>query len=239
MSSEQSGPSEQGGPSEQSDPFEQSGSSEQSGPSDAEGPGYEVLSSEVVFRGKVVTVRKDEVAMPGGASAQRDVVAHPGAVGVVAVDDEDRVLMLRQYRHPVGRYLWELPAGLLDVEGEPASAAAARELGEEAGMQAGRWDVLVDALTSPGMTSEAIRLFLARDVSAQADDGGFTKVDEEADLQVEWVPLDAAVARVLSGDITNAMACLGVLAAAHARNGSYAGLRTVDAPWPARPQHQG
>ena len=113
---------------------------------------YEVKSSEQVYDGAIIEVRRDDVVMPGGKTASRDVVVHPGAVGVVAYDDEGRILLLHQYRHPVRQRLWELPAGLLDVAGEPASTAAARELAEEAGIAASRWDTLVDTFTSPGMT---------------------------------------------------------------------------------------
>ena len=137
-------------------------------------------------------------------------VEHPGAVGVVALDAEDRVLLVNQYRHPVRRRLDELPAGLLDVAGEPALAAAQRELAEEAGLAADRWFTLVDVLTSPGMTDEAIRIFLALDVSPVERD---VQDHEELEMTSGWVPLDEAVADALAGGLENAMAVLGVLAA--------------------------
>ena len=193
---------------------------------------YDVLATDTVFEGRVIAVRKDQVAMPGGASSQRDYVVHPGAVGVVALDDDGRVLLVQQYRHPVRRRLDELPAGLLDVEHEKALAAAARELAEEAGLAAGTWHVLVDALTSPGMSDEAIRLYLARDVRVVDRQ---VQEHEEAEITTVWEPLDDAVRRVLGGEIENAMACLGVLAAAEARRLGYADLRPADAPWPSRP----
>ena len=174
--------------------------------------------------------------MPGDTTSQRDVVVHPGAVGVVALDDQGRVLLVQQYRHPVGRRLDELPAGLLDVAGEPASTAAARELAEEAGLGADTWHVLADALTSPGMTDEAIRLYLARDVRAVERD---IQEHEELEMTTTWVPLGEAVDRVLTGDIENAMACLGILAAAEAVRRDYAGLRPPDSPWPSRPAASG
>ncbi|MDX6216314.1 MAG: 8-oxo-dGDP phosphatase, partial [Frankiales bacterium] len=124
---------------------------------------YEVVSSDTVYQGRVIDLRRDIVAMPGGTTSQRDVVLHPGAVGIVALR-ADEVLLVNQYRHPVGRRLDELPAGLLDVPGEPGLEAAKRELVEEAGLAASSWHVLVDVLTSPGMTDESIRIFLARDV---------------------------------------------------------------------------
>ncbi len=193
---------------------------------------YEVVSSETVYEGRILDLRRDVVSMPGGTTSQRDVVVHPGAVGVVALDDRGRVLLVEQYRHPVRRRLVELPAGLLDVEGEPGVLAAARELGEEAGTGAHTWDVLVDALTSPGMSDESIRLYLARDVFAVERD---VQQHEELEMTSSWVPLDEAVAQVLSGEIENAMACLGVLAAAQAQRQGFRGLRPADAPWRARP----
>lgn len=198
---------------------------------------YEVKSSETVFDGAIIEVRRDRVSMPGGGDAMRDVVAHPGAVGVVAYDERGRILLIHQYRHPVGERLWELPAGLLDVEGEPASAAAKRELGEEAGLAATQWDTLVDTYTSPGMSNEAIRIFLARGITELAD--RHERVEEEADLEQEWVDLDDAVFRVMYGEITNAMAVAGILAAAQARGSDFARVRAFDAAWPARPGHAG
>ena len=198
---------------------------------------YDVLSSTPRFAGRVISVRSDEVRMPDGHVVTRDVVEHPGAVGVVALDDQDRVLMIRQYRPAIGAYLWELPAGLLDEVGESAADAAARELVEEVGIGARTWAVLVDAYTSSGMTDEAYRIFLARDLSAKASDF-VAGPDEESDLQEEWVPLDYAVARVLAGEITNGLAAMGILATALARAASYTGVRSVDAPWSARPQHR-
>ncbi len=197
---------------------------------------HRVESSETVFEGRVVSVRKDVVTMPGDTTSQRDVVVHPGAVGVVALDAQERVLLVEQYRHPVGRRLVELPAGLLDKAGEPGLSAAQRELAEEAGVAADTWHVLVDALTSPGMTDEAIRLYLARDVREVERD---VQEHEEAEMTSSWVPLDDAVARVLAGEVENAMACLGVLAADRARRQGFAGLRAAGAPWRSRPSAGG
>jgi ADP-ribose pyrophosphatase len=198
---------------------------------------YEVKSSERVFTGKVIALQRDLVAMPGGGEAYRDVVKHPGAVGIVAYDTQGRILLLEQYRHPVAHRLWELPAGLLDVAGEPASQAAKRELAEEANLSARQWHTLVDTYSSPGMSDEAIRIYLAQGIEELAD--RHQGVDEEADLQLEWVPLDEAVFRVMQGAITNAMAVVGILAAAHARDRDFKNLRAVDAAWPARASHAG
>jgi 8-oxo-dGTP pyrophosphatase MutT (NUDIX family) len=139
---------------------------------------------------------------------------------------------VQQFRHPVRRRLDELPAGLLDVDGEPGRQAAARELAEEAGLAADTWHVLVDALTSPGMTDEAIRLYLARDLREVERD---VQEHEELELTVFRVPLAEAVNRVLAGDIENAMACVGILAAAEAERRGFEGLRAADVPWPSRP----
>lgn len=191
---------------------------------------YDVVTSEVVYRGRVIDVRRDVVTMPGDTTSQRDVVVHPGAVGVVALDDRGRVLLVTQYRHPVRRRLEELPAGLLDVAGEPALAAAQRELAEEAGLAADTWHVLVDLLTSPGMTDEAIRLYLARDVRPVVRD---VQEHEEAEMTSGWVDLDLAVRRVMAGEVENAICAAGLLAADRARRDPTL-LRPADAPWPAR-----
>lgn len=195
---------------------------------------YEVRSSEVVFEGRVVSLRSDVVAMPDGVTSRRDVIVHPGAVGVVALRGtapDLEVLLVNQYRHPVGRRLDELPAGLLDVTGEPALAAAQRELAEEAGYRAGTWHVLVDVLTSPGMTDEAIRLFLARDLTPCSRD---VQGHEEAELTARWVSLASAVRAALAGELENGICVTGVLAAAQAQSVGFDGLRVADAPWRAR-----
>ncbi|MEV4256331.1 NUDIX hydrolase [Spirillospora sp. NPDC049652] len=190
--------------------------------------------AEEVFAGHVFRVRRDRVRMPNGDGSElvgRDVVEHPGSVGVLALDDRDRVLLLRQYRHPVGRYLWEAPAGLRDKAGEPLHELAARELLEESGYRAGRWDVLVDLFPSSGMSDERSRLFLARDLVRVPDEEiDFERVHEEADMPVVWVPLDEAVRKALAGELHNMLAVTGVLAAHAARANGYAGLRPVEAP---------
>jgi ADP-ribose pyrophosphatase len=200
---------------------------------------YEVTDSTLAYRGRVIAVRRDMVTMPDGDVSQRDVVLHPGAVGVVALDDRGRVVLVRQYRHPVGGPLWELPAGILDVPGEPASRAAARELAEEADLVAADWRVLVDAFSSPGMSDEAYRVFLARELSDVPTAARHVGVHEEAEMAVERIDLDEAVAAALRGEITNAMAVIGLLAAHRARAGGFASLRPCDVPWPARPRHGG
>jgi len=199
---------------------------------------WEVVGSAEHFKGYVIDVRTDQVRMPDGEGADadlvtvsRDVVAHRGAVGVVALDDQDRVLLIRQYRHPVGYLLWELPAGLRDKAGEPTWINAERELAEEAGYRAGEWHLLLDYLSSPGMTDERIRVFLARDLTKIPDaELDFDRVHEEAGMPVEWVPLDEAVRHVLAGDVHNGLAVIGIMAAHAARAAGFQALRPADAP---------
>jgi len=193
-----------------------------------------VLRRDLVHHGRIWDVVADDVDLGEGTVVTREIVDHPGAVAIVALDDEDRVLLLRQYRHPVARELWEVPAGLLDVAGEPAQEAAARELGEEADLRAGRWDVLADYYTTPGGSSEAVRVFLARDLTAVPEAERHVREDEERDIEVRWVALDDAVTAVLAGAVHNPSAVVGVLATHAARAGGWATLRPADAPWPER-----
>ncbi|MEU8116673.1 NUDIX hydrolase [Micromonospora sp. NPDC048947] len=193
---------------------------------------YEVRSRQERYRGRIFDVVTEEVTMPGGGTGLRDLVRHVGAVAVVALDDAGQVVLIRQYRHPVGRHLWELPAGLMDVSGEELPVAALRELAEEADLTAGRVDVLVDLHSSPGFTNEIVRVFLARDLADVPADERHERHDEEADLQVVRIDLDEAVAMVLAGEITNASAVAGLLAAARARDTGFASLRRADAPLP-------
>jgi ADP-ribose pyrophosphatase len=186
---------------------------------------YRVLRREERFRGAVFSVVSDELVMPGGVQAVRDYTRHPGAVGVVALDDEGRVVLVRQYRHPVGEYLWELPAGLADMTGETAVGTAVRELAEEADLTADRWDLLVDLHPSPGYSDEFIRVFLARDLTPVLAHERHRREHEEADMTVSLVDLDEAVAMVFRGEITNAAAVAGVLAAARARDQAWTPLR--------------
>ena len=198
---------------------------------------YQVVSTRTAFRGAVVSLRLDQVRMSDGSLAEREVVEHPGSVGVLALDDADNVVLVNQYRHPVRARLDELPAGLLDVAGESALAGARRELAEEAGLTAATWHVLLDLHVSPGISTEAIRIYLARDLQPAAPDGDFAAEHEELTLTVRRVPLSEAVQAVLSGAITNAAAVAGLLAADRARAGGWGRLRPADTPWPARPEH--
>ena len=192
---------------------------------------FTVVASHTVYRGAILALRTDEVAMPGGSTGTREVVEHHGAVAILAVDEDDQVIMIHQYRHPVGRRLWELPAGLLDIVDEEPAAAAARELVEEAGVSATHWSVLVDVAPSPGSSDEAVRVFLAQGLSAVGRPDG---EHEEADLVVRRVAFQDAVARVLAGDIVNAPTVAGLLALAASRASATA-PRAVTAPWRDRP----
>ncbi|HEX6235102.1 MAG TPA: NUDIX hydrolase [Jiangellaceae bacterium] len=200
---------------------------------------WPVSSSSIAHTtGRVISVRKDVVVPSSGGEFTRDVVVHPGAVGILALDDEERVLLVSQYRHPVGHRLLEAPAGLLDMPGEPYREAAVRELYEEGHVRARDWRVLADAFTSPGMTTESIRVYLARGLEHVPDGERHEGHAEEADMPVVWAPLADVVDAVLTGRLHNAILCLAALAAWAARNGAgYDSLRPEDAPWPTAPSH--
>lgn len=196
---------------------------------------WQVRASETPFVGNKTSVRTDDVVMPDGSVARRDYQVHPGSVAVLALDDQDRVLVIRQYRHPVRHRLWEIPAGLLDVPGENPLHAAQRELYEEAHVKAEDWRVLTDVYTTPGGCDEAVRVFLARGLS-EAEGQRFVVEDEEADMEVARVPLTGLVQGVLAGDLHNNCLVVGVLSLVAARTGDgLDALRPAGAPWPARP----
>ena len=192
-----------------------------------------VVESELVVRGRVWDLRRDTIDLGDGQTVVREYVAHPGAVAVLPMDEHDRILLVRQYRHPVGMLLWEPVAGLMDVVDESPRVGAARELVEEAGLVAHRWDVLVDIENSPGGSSETIRCYLARDL-APAPGGRPVGDGEERDMPLTWVPLDTAVDAVLSGRLSAPLTVAGVLAAYASRAGGWRSLRTSDVPWPQR-----
>jgi ADP-ribose pyrophosphatase len=206
--------------------------------SDAPSP-RRLLSSQTVYEGRIWDVVSDSFQLSDGSDTLvRDYIAHPGAVAVLPMNDAGEVLLIKQYRHPVGMDLWEIPAGLLDVEGEDFVVGAARELAEEADLVAGEWNVLADFFNSPGSSSEAIRIYLARNLSDVPGHELHVRTDEEAEIELHWIPLDAAVAAVLAGRLHNPSAVVGVLAAAAARAENFQGLRPADAPWPAHPSQR-
>jgi len=197
-------------------------------------PAFQTLSSIERYRGWVIDVHTDEVRMPDGSIARRDVIDHPGAVGVVALDEQDQVVLLRQYRQPLRRHLWELPAGLLDVDGEQPWAAAKRELHEEAALTATTWHVLLDLHTSPGMTNEAIRIYLARGLNAVPSAQRFQAEHEEVTMTVQRIALAEALVMIQRGSLTNGPAVAGVLAARLAQLANFLELRPADSPWTSR-----
>jgi ADP-ribose pyrophosphatase len=193
---------------------------------------FDTLGSQTIYIGKIFALRADDVAMPGGGPpARREIIEHHGAVAVVALDDDENVTLVYQYRHAIGHRLWELPAGLLDVDGEQPQQTAARELAEEVGLRANRWQLLLDVDSTPGFTDESVRIYLAT---------GLTQVDraaahdEEAEMIVRRLPLVQAVAMVFSGEIVNATAVAGLLAADAVRRG-VAEPASPDRPWADKP----
>jgi 8-oxo-dGDP phosphatase len=196
---------------------------------------WRIRATETPFVGNKTSVRTDEVVMPDGSVVKRDYQVHPGSVAVLALDDEDRVLLIRQYRHPVRQKLWEIPAGLLDVPGENPLHAAQRELYEEAHVKAEDWRVLTDVYTTPGGCDEAVRIFLARNLS-EAEGERFEVEDEETDLEYARVSVDELVRGVLAGELHNNCLVVGVLSLVAARaSGGLDALWAADAEWPARP----
>jgi 8-oxo-dGTP pyrophosphatase MutT (NUDIX family) len=192
---------------------------------------FTTVASETIYVGNIFALRADEVSMPNGRIARREVVEHYGAVAIVAMDESNNIALIYQYRHPVGHRLWELPAGLLDVDGEAPHLSAARELEEEAGLTARDWGVLVDVVSAAGFSDECVRVFLATGLT---DVGRPEAHDEEADLTLKWFPLVDAVEMVLSGEIVNSLAVAGILAARTIDRDVQA-LRPIDAPWPDKP----
>ncbi|MEF2976168.1 NUDIX hydrolase [Subtercola sp. YIM 133946] len=188
-----------------------------------------VSRSEVVFAGKIWDVRSETFDY-NGKDTLREFVDHPGAVAVMAIDDDDRVLLIQQYRHPIRSREWEIPAGLLDVSGEDFLVAAQRELAEEVDLRADTWNVLIDYATTPGGNNELIRIYLARGL--HATDEPFDREDEEADMKLRWVALDDIVAGVLAGALQNPSLVIASLAARASREGGWASLKPADEPWP-------
>jgi len=173
----------------------------------------EVVRSERVYEGRVWDIRRDRFRF-GDHELERDYVDHTGAVAVLARSADDRVLLINQYRHPIRSRDWELPAGLLDVDGEDPLAAARRELAEEVDLVAADWSELIVFATSPGGSDEVIRVYEARGLSAAPE--AFARTEEEAEILLRWVPLSEAVEAALAGRIRNSILLVAVLAA-HAR----------------------
>ena len=197
---------------------------------------WPVTGERVLGAGSFTALVQDDITAPDGETLQREYLRHPGAVGIIALDADGRVALVRQYRHAVRHRLIEPPAGLLDVDGEAYVLAAERELAEEVGLAADTWHVLVDLFTTPGIIGESLRVFLARDLHPADAPDGFVKSGEEAEMELSWAPLADLVDAVLAGDLHNPTMVSGVLAtwAAVQRHDQFASLRPADAPWPAR-----
>lgn len=201
-----------------------------------------VHDSELALSGRVWDVRRERIDLGVAGEVVREFVDHPGAVAVLALRQDrgsDEILLIQQYRHPVGAHEWELPAGLLDVDGEQPWVAAARELGEEADLRAGSWHLLADYVSSPGGLSEALRVYLARDLADVPASERFTREGEEHGMPTRWVDLDVAVDAVLAGQVRNATVAIGVLSAQVARARDWATLRPATEPWSAHPRLRG
>ncbi len=195
---------------------------------------WPVASRRLVGEGAIFDLVRDQVVDPGGVELRREWIRHPGAVGVIAVDDADRVVLVRQYRHPSGLRLVEPPAGLLDVDGEDYVVAAQRELAEEVQLAAADWRVLVDMFTSPGASQESLRIYLARGLTEVPPPDGFVLDGEEGHMDIVLAPFDDVVDAVLDGRLQNPVLVAGVMTAAVARPRGWDRLRPADAPWPAR-----
>lgn len=194
---------------------------------------HTVTESTTAWSGRIVDMVEDHVVVVEGQEpVVRQYTRHPGAVAVVVMRGEEgaeEILLLRQYRHPVNASLWEIPAGLLDIPGEDSRVAAERELAEEADLKAARWDVLVDFFTSPGGSTEPLRVFLARDL--ETTETSFEREDEEATMEYAWVSLSGALDWVLAGRLHNPSTVIGILSAHAARGRGWEGLREPGAPW--------
>lgn len=196
---------------------------------------WQVQRREVLARGRVCNYLEDAIRAPGGGQFTRQYITHPGAVGIIAINEDDQVAVVRQYRHPVQLTLIEPPAGLLDVEGEDPLVAARRELAEEVLLQAEDWRVLVDVCTSPGGSQESSRVYLATGLSSRGRPDGFVLEDEEAEMAIDWIDLDDLVEGILEGRLTSPLLVSGIMAYALARaTGRVEHLRPADAPWPVR-----
>ena len=196
-----------------------------------------VTDSEVVFDGVIWDVRRETFELEGDRLV-REVIDHPGAVAVLALDDEDRVVLIRQYRHPISSHEWEIPAGLLDIAGEDPLVAAQRELAEEADLVAEDWALLLDYFSSPGGLNEALRIYVARGLREIPEGERHEREGEEAHLVRHTAPLDEVVEGVLSGHLHNSTLVIAALAGQRMRDRGWTSLRPADSPWPDHPANR-
>ncbi|CAN5351556.1 NUDIX hydrolase [soil metagenome] len=192
-----------------------------------------VVSSDVVWQGKIFDMRRETFDY-GDSTITRDFLDHPGAVAVLVLDENERVLLIQQYRHPIGTREWEIPAGLLDIDGESPLIGAQRELAEEVDLVAEQWDLLADFATTPGGSNEVIRIYLARGISAAAD--VFDREEEEADIVKRWVSLDDLVDAVLDRTIGNSILSIAALSAFASRAKGWTSLGDPESAWPRHPK---
>jgi ADP-ribose pyrophosphatase len=193
---------------------------------------WPVSSRRLVAHGVIIDLLEDRLESPEGEQLVREHVQHPGSVAILAIDEQERIAVVRQYRHAVGWRLLELPAGLLDIDGEPPLHAAQRELAEEAQLRADDWWVLADYFNSPGISDEQARIYLARGLHPTGLPEGFEPHGEEVDMGLSWVRVSDVLAGIAAGTLQNGGIVTGVLAYTCAQHAGVA-LRPGDAPWPA------
>ncbi len=197
----------------------------------------QIVSSATPYRAPIFDLAEERFTLSSaGTQHTRAFLRHPGAVAVICLNASDQVLMIQQYRHPTGLRMWEIPAGLLDVDGEPMLEAAQRELAEEADCSAESWHTLCDFFTTPGSSSEAIRVYLAEGPQPVPGQETHLREAEESEIVTCWVPLEEAVSAVLQGQITSPSAVVGLLALQAHRSGSHP-VRGSRAPWATHPAH--
>jgi ADP-ribose pyrophosphatase len=174
---------------------------------------WPVAKTEPKYESPYISLSIDTIVDPQGEEHARAIVRPNGAVGVLAIDAEDRLLLVEQYRHPVGRRMLEIPAGTLDVKGESPLNAAIRELAEEADVVAAEWTSMLDLLATPGYSAEHWQVFSATGLSAVPALDRTVRVAEEADMSQWWLPFDQAVEAVLAGRLSDSMTVSAILAA--------------------------
>ena len=193
---------------------------------------FPLIKRDTVFNGRIWDVREETFKF-GDQELTRDYIVHPGAVGVIALNDLGQMLLVQQYRRSLGKMMWEPPAGLLDVDGENPLDAAKRELQEETGYVASDWRVLFDFAPSAGGSTELIRCYLATGLELH-EAGRPEATGEEADMKVQWTPVAEVMEAIHTGAISNSLLITGTFALLAAMADPDAIVRDGDAPWVAR-----